>query len=54
MERCGNCHKPPEVIDLSQRDRQSGLRLEQVIESEPNSALARDQDFDPTKWYSVP
>ena len=32
---------------------QSGLRLEQVIESEPNSALARDQDFDPTKWYSV-
>ena len=33
---------------------QSGLRLEQVIESEPNPALARDQDFDPTKWYSVP
>jgi SAM-dependent methyltransferase len=33
---------------------QSGLMLEQVIESEPNLVLARDQDFDPTKWYSVP
>lgn len=33
---------------------QSGLRLEQVIEGEPNLALARDQDFDPTTWYSVP
>jgi len=33
---------------------QSGLMLEQVIESEPNIALAREQDFAPEKWYSVP
>ena len=33
---------------------QSGLILEQVIESEPNLALAREQDFEPEKWYSVP
>ncbi len=33
---------------------QSGLVIEQVIESEPNIALAREQDFDPSKWYSVP
>jgi SAM-dependent methyltransferase len=33
---------------------QSGLILEQVIESEPNVALAREQDFAPEKWYSVP
>jgi SAM-dependent methyltransferase len=33
---------------------QSGLVLEQVIESEPNITLAREQDFDPQKWYSVP
>jgi SAM-dependent methyltransferase len=33
---------------------QSGLLLEQVIESEPNLALAREQDFAPEKWYSVP
>jgi SAM-dependent methyltransferase len=33
---------------------QSGLMLEQVIESEPNLALAREQDLDPAKWYSVP
>ena len=32
---------------------QSGLVLEQVIESGPNIALAREQDFDPDKWYSV-
>jgi SAM-dependent methyltransferase len=32
---------------------QSGLRLEQLIESEPNVALAREQDFAPEKWYSV-
>ena len=32
---------------------QSGLFVKQVMESEPNLALARDQDFDPTKWYSV-
>lgn len=33
---------------------QSGLNLEQVIESEPNIALAREQDFAPEKWYSIP
>jgi SAM-dependent methyltransferase len=33
---------------------QSGLILEQMIESEPNLALAREQDFAPEKWYSVP
>jgi SAM-dependent methyltransferase len=33
---------------------QSGLILEQIIESEPNVALAREQDFEPEKWYSVP
>src|SRR5574341_375948 len=33
---------------------QSGLVLEQVIENEPNIALAREQDFAPEKWYSVP
>lgn len=33
---------------------QSGLLLEQIIESEPNTALAREQDFAPEKWYSVP
>jgi SAM-dependent methyltransferase len=32
----------------------SGLVLEQVIESEPNLNLAREQDFAPEKWYSVP
>ena len=33
---------------------QSGLVLERLIESEPNVALAREQDFAPDKWYSVP
>jgi SAM-dependent methyltransferase len=33
---------------------QSGLIIEQVIESEPNIVLAREQDFDAEKWYSVP
>ncbi len=32
----------------------SGLSIELVIESEPNVALAREQDFDPSKWYSIP
>jgi SAM-dependent methyltransferase len=32
----------------------AGLVVEQVIESEPNLALAREQDFAPDKWYSVP
>ena len=32
----------------------SGLVLEQWIESEPNTALAREQDYSPEKWYSVP
>jgi len=33
---------------------QSGLVLEQLIESELNPHLAREQDFAPEKWYSVP
>ena len=32
----------------------SGMVLEQIIESEPGIALAREQDFDPAKWYSIP
>jgi ubiquinone/menaquinone biosynthesis C-methylase UbiE len=32
----------------------SGLILEQIIESDLNVALAREQDFAPEKWYSVP
>lgn len=33
---------------------QSGLVLEQIIESEPSLGSAREQDFDAQKWYSVP
>ena len=33
---------------------QAGLVLEQIIESEPNLILAREQDFAPEKWYSIP
>ena len=33
---------------------QSGLVIEQMIESEPDITLAREQDFEPEKWYSVP
>lgn len=33
---------------------QAGLVLEQLIESEPNMDLVREQDFDPHKWYSLP
>jgi len=33
---------------------QSGLVFDQLIEGEPNTALARDQDFDPEKWYCIP
>jgi SAM-dependent methyltransferase len=33
---------------------QSGLIIEQVIESEPNIALAREEDFASEKWYSIP
>jgi ubiquinone/menaquinone biosynthesis C-methylase UbiE len=33
---------------------QSGLQMEQVIESGPNTALAREQDFASEKWYSIP
>lgn len=33
---------------------ESGLVIEKIIESEPDLALAREQDFDPSKWYSVP
>jgi len=32
----------------------SGLVLEQLIESEPNTAIAREQDFAPDSWYSIP
>ena len=32
----------------------SGLAMEQVIESEPNIALASEEDSDPSKWYSIP
>jgi len=32
---------------------QSGLVIEQVIESELNTAAAREQDFAPDKWYST-
>ena len=32
----------------------SGLILDQIIESEPNLTQAREQDFDPGKWYSIP
>jgi SAM-dependent methyltransferase len=33
---------------------QSGLVLEQLVESEPNITIAREQDFPPEQWYSVP
>lgn len=33
---------------------QSGLLLEKIIENEPNLELAREQDYAPEKWYSVP
>lgn len=33
---------------------ESGLVMEQIVESESNMTLAREQDFDPAKWYSVP
>ena len=33
---------------------QSGFQLEQIIESEPNESLAREQDLAPEKWYSLP
>ena len=33
---------------------QSGLVIDRVIESEPNMGLAREQDFAPEKWYSIP
>ena len=32
----------------------SGLVLDQLIELEPNTASAREQDLAPEKWYSVP
>ena len=32
----------------------SGLILDQIIESGPNLTQAREQDFDPGKWYSIP
>lgn len=33
---------------------QSGLALDQLIESELNTDAAQEQDFSPEKWYSVP
>jgi SAM-dependent methyltransferase len=33
---------------------QSGLQMEQIIESGPNTAQAREQDFVSEKWYSIP
>ncbi|HEX9387187.1 MAG TPA: class I SAM-dependent methyltransferase [Anaerolineales bacterium] len=33
---------------------QAGLVVEQMIESESNFAFAREQDFTPEKWYSIP
>jgi SAM-dependent methyltransferase len=33
---------------------ETGMRIEQVIESEPNTDLAREVDHDPLNWYSVP
>jgi SAM-dependent methyltransferase len=33
---------------------QSGLVVDRVIECEPDTTLAREQDFDPLKWYSIP
>lgn len=33
---------------------QSGLVLDQLIESDLNIALAREKDFAPENWYSVP
>jgi SAM-dependent methyltransferase len=32
----------------------SGLLLEELIESEPNLTIAREQDFAPDQWYNVP
>lgn len=33
---------------------QSGLALDQLIESEPNPCLAQEKDYAPEKWYSIP
>jgi len=33
---------------------ESGLRIERIIESEPVTSLAQEDDFDPANWYSVP
>ena len=32
----------------------SGLILEKIIESEPNTQLAQDQDYVPDRWYTMP
>lgn len=32
----------------------AGLIIDRLIESEPDLSLAREQDFAPEKWYSVP
>lgn len=32
----------------------AGLTIERVVEGSCNEALAREQDYDPQKWYSVP
>ena len=33
---------------------EAGLMIERLIESEPDLNLAREQDYAPEKWYSVP
>ncbi|MGB8213910.1 MAG: class I SAM-dependent methyltransferase [Anaerolineales bacterium] len=33
---------------------ESGLVLDKMIESKPNLSLAREKDYAPEKWYSVP
>ena len=32
----------------------AGLVIERLVESEPNLHLAREQDYAPEKWYSIP
>ena len=32
----------------------AGFRIERLVESEPNPDIAREEDYAPEKWYSVP
>jgi SAM-dependent methyltransferase len=32
----------------------TGFRIERLVESKPNPDLAREEDFAPEKWYSIP